>query len=401
MRTVGARRPAAPFLLLGAGVAVALAAPCGMPAHGAPAHGALAAQEGPAVSARPAEAPRSGGAGTIYWAGYDHAIHVIDERTLDVVDKIPVTTGIPIGLTLSSGRDRLYVRDAEFEEIEVVDLATRKSTGSFTLSRGRSKVRIWGFTVDPNEDFAVLTTIRYTKRIDRWEIDDPVMLKYDLRRGEVADTISWPSGEERERARLMFSPGGEYLYFFGRDVLVLETENFTEADRWELSRPIEDGLGRFSFGFPTSLHDDPGFHTGLFSFTDPVQNRNMMGIARVDLANKQFDFYTLGPRRRVSFELAPGGAKAYGLVQEIGNYEFWTFDLQGRRVESRHRFPGRPRMALEVSSNGELLYVYNAGATIDVYDADTYELLRTVVYEADMTDFVMIPEGMGDGPAAR
>ena len=388
--------------VLGAGVALGALAAFGAKAGSGQAVGAQPAADQPVAALVP-----SGGAGTIYWAGYDHAIHVIDESTLDVVDKIPVATGIPIGLTLSSDRERLYVRDAEFEEIEMVDLATRKSTGSFTLSRGRSKVRIWGFTVDPDEDFAVLTTIRYTKRIDRWEIDDPVMLKYDLRQGEVADTIPWPSGEERERARLMFSPGGEYLYFFGRDVLVLETENFTEADRWELSRPIEDGLGRFSFGFPTSLHDEPGFHTGLFSFTDPVQNRSIMGIARVDLAQKQFDFFTLGPRRRVSFELAPGGKKAYGLVQEIGNYEFWTFDLEGRRVESRHRFPGRPRMALEVSSNGKLLYVYNAGATIDVYDAASHELLRTVAYDADMTDWVMIPEGMGPtasqgaNPAAR
>ena len=122
-----------------------------------------------------------------------------------------------------------------------------------------------------------------------------------------------------------------------------------------------------------------------------------MGIARVNLADREFDFFTLGPSRGVSFRLAPGGRKGYGLVQQIGNYEFWTFDLEGRRVENRQRFAGRPRMSLEVSSNGELLYIYNAGATIDVYDADTYEFLRTVAYDADMTSFIMIPEGTGPG----
>ncbi len=337
--------------------------------------------------------PRNGGAGLIYMAAYDHAIHVVDERTLEATRRIPVTTGIPIDLALSANHERIYVRDAEFEEIEIVDREAGKSTGSFTLSRGRSKVRIWGFTVHPSEDFAILNTIRYTKRIDRWDVGDPVLLKYDLRRNEVADTIPWPKGEERQRARLRFSPGGEYLYFFGNDVLVLAADDFSEADRWELSRPVEDGLGRFSFGFPESPHDEPGFHTGLFSVTDPVQNRRMMGIARVNLAEKEFDFFTLGPRESVSFRLAPGGEKAYGLLQQIGNYEFWAFDLRERRVESRHRFDGRPRMGLAVSSNGALLYVYNAGATIDVYDAADYELLRTVAYDADMTDFLMIPEG--------
>ena len=339
---------------------------------------------------------QSGGNGVIYMAAYDHSIKVIDENSLEIVDEFETSIGIPIGLTLSANHERIYVRDAEFEEIEIFDVATRRSLDSFTLSRGNRKVRIWGMEVDPDEEFVVLNTMRYTKRIDRWEIDEAVLLKYDLQDKRVTDTIPWPEGEGGRRARMMFSPEGEYLYFFSRgNILVLETEGFTEVDRWDLSRPLEEGLGRFSFGFPTSLHDERGFHTGLFNFTDPVQNRRMMGIARVNLAERDVDFFTLGPSSPVSFRLAPGGNKGYGLVQQIGNYEFWTFDLDGRRVENRQRFAGRPRMGLEVSSNGELLYIYNAGATIDVYDADSYEFIRTVTFDADMTSFVMIPEGTG------
>ena len=345
----------------------------------------------PAAGAR----AQSGGNGVIYMSAYDQSIQVIDENTLEIVDRIPTTTGIPIGMTLSANHERIYVRDAEFEEVEIFDVATRTSIDSFTLSRGQSKVRIWGIEVDPAEKFIILNTMRYTKRIDRWEIDEPTLLKYDLEAREVTDTIPWPEGEGGRRARLMFSPDGELLYFFGRDIIVLETENFTVADRWELSRPLEEGLGRFSFGFPTSPHDDVGFHTGLFNFTDPVQDRRLMGIARVNLAQKEFDFFTLGPSEPVSFRLAPGGEKGYGLVQQIGNYEFWTFDVEGRRVESRQRFAGRPRMGLDISSNGELLYIYTAGASIDVYDADSYEFLRTVAFDADMTGFLMIPEGTG------
>ncbi len=339
--------------------------------------------------------PRSGGNGLIYMAAYDQSIKVIDESTLEIVDEIPTSIGIPIGLTLSDNHERIYVRDAEFEEIEIIDVATRRPIDSFTLSRGRSRVRIWGMEIDPDEDFIILNTMRYTKRMDRWEIDEAVLLRYDLGANEVTDTIPWPDGEGGRRARMMFSPDGELLYFFGRDILILETEDFTVADRWELSRPLEEGLGRFSFGFPTSPHDERGYHTGLFNTTDPLQNRRMMGIARVNLAEKSFDFFTLGPSEPVSFRLAPGGTKAYGLVQRIGNYEFWTFDVEGRRVLSRERFAGRPRMGLEVSSNGELLYIYNAGSTIDVYDAESYEYLRTVTFDADMTSFVMIPEGTG------
>ena len=47
-------------------------------------------------------------------------------------------------------------------------------------------------------------------------------------------------------------------------------------------------------------------------------------------------------------------------------------------------------MGLRVSSNGRLLYIYVAGATIDVYDAASYKLLRTVQMNADQTTSLYI-----------
>ncbi len=53
---------------------------------------------------------------------------------------------------------------------------------------------------------------------------------------------------------------------------------------------------------------------------------------------------------------------------------------------------GRPRMGLNVSTNGELLYVHVAGNTIDVYDSETYELLETVDVGGDMRGFILLPD---------
>ncbi len=61
-------------------------------------------------------------------------------------------------------------------------------------------------------------------------------------------TIPWPRGEEREFVNIRFSPDGKLLYFFGDDVLILETTNFTEVDTWPLSRRSSPGLGRVNFG---------------------------------------------------------------------------------------------------------------------------------------------------------
>ena len=50
-------------------------------------------------------------------------------------------------------------------------------------------------------------------------------------------------------------------------------------------------------------------------------------------------------------------------------------------------------MALRTSSNGKVLYIYQAGNTIDMYEASTYKYLRTLTLDADTTTelFVVPP----------
>ena len=332
----------------------------------------------------------SGGNSLFYVGTYAGTIQIIDEATEQKIADIPLKTGIPRSLTLSQSRKTFYVLDSTLEKIEVVDIATRTSLTTFTLSEGNTRTRIRGLQVDPLERFLLLLTRTATKQIDRWEIGDIALQFYDLHEKKITRTIPWPRGEERENVSIRFSPDGKLLYFFGDDVLILETQNFTEVDTWALSRPIESGLGRLNFGPVEDFNEDPGFLTGLFTIQDPVQNRRIMGLGRVNLVAKSIDFTPIGPAEAVSFSLAADRKRGYGLMQQIGRYEFWTFDVEQRKLVSRTEFAGRPRMALRVSSNGKLLYVFQAGATIDVYDAATYMLLRTIQMNADQTTNLFI-----------
>ncbi len=72
--------------------------------------------------------------------------------------------------------------DSTLEKIEIVDIPTRATLSTFTLSEGNKKVRIRGMQVDPLERFLILLTRSATKQIDRWEIGDIAMQFYDLRR---------------------------------------------------------------------------------------------------------------------------------------------------------------------------------------------------------------------------
>jgi len=368
------RRPAATSRALAAAAALVLPA-------------ALAAQVG---SER--DVP-SGGNGTVYVGTYANEVLVMDEATFGVQARIPVAVGIPYRMTLSMDRQRLYVTEPGMEKVEILDLAGRRSLGEFTLSTPERQVRIWSMNVDPLQRFAVMLVKSYTRKLDRYEVGPATLLRYDLAQRRVTDTIPWPQGQQRENAQILFSPDGASMYFFSADdVLVYDTSTLEEVDRWELSRTFfEEGLGRVGAGFGADMYEDPGFYTGLFRVTDPVNRRQMMGVGRIDLLARSLDWYPLGPNAPVSFRLAPGRTRAFGLRSDVGQYEFWAFDLENRRVDRVVPFAGRPRMGLVVGTGGNQLYIGIAGSTIDRYDASTFELLDTVQLDADMTLMVLVP----------
>ena len=327
-----------------------------------------------------------------YWGTYENEVIVWEEATEQIVDRIPVKRAIPVGLKVSKDRSRLFVLDPSRETVEIIDIGTKESVGEFTLSRGRTRTWISSFEVHPSLEWAAILVKSRTKLVDRYEISDPIILKYDLSTYAVTDTIPWPDEKQREYANFRFSPDGDLLYMFTDDLIALNSADFSEVDRWEISKPFEPGLGAMSLPFGESPYqEEEGIYTGLFRMTDPVQNRRIMGIATVDMAKKEVDFQPIGPSESVTFRISSDGTKGYGLKSQIGHYEMWKFDLTGPRVSDRITFEGRPRMLLMPSADGTRLFIYNAGETIDVYEA-TFEYLRTIDLGADMTGAVVVPD---------
>ena len=348
--------------------------------------------------ARAAQRPPhpTGGNGTLYIGGYPNVIWIIDEATERTAGTIQVRSGIPRRMGLSRDLKRFYIIDATAENIEIIDIASRTTIDTFKLTEGNARVRIATLEPDPTHRYAIMLTRTAMKQRDRVEIGPSTLQQYDLKEHRVTRTIPWPDGQEQDNANLMFSPDGGLLYLLGNDIRIFETERFTEVDKWDLSN-LEEGLGQVSMAFGgfaglDTVNDEPGYLTTTLTVEDPVQHRRMMGVARINLSKRDLEFYTLGPAGGVNFALAPDRKRGYGLESSVGRYQFWTFDLEKRRVISRAEFDGRPRMSLKTSSNGQLLYIYNAGDTIDIYDGSSYKYLRTITLPGDVTtQFYVVP----------
>jgi hypothetical protein len=341
----------------------------------------------------------TGGTGTIYLGSYAARMVVIDESTEKVTVDIPLATGIPWFVRLSPDATRFYIQNADQEHFEVVDLATRTSLESFTLSEANRKVRALAFAVDPQHRVMTLVTRTTTKLTDRFEIGAPTFIQYDLKDHKVIRTIPWSADPEPGYFSLLlrYSPDGKLLYVFSDRVLILDATSLQQLATWDLSLSNEQALGRFDLGSLDETNDDPAYFSALFTMKDPVQKRPLFVVGRVNLDQQSLDFFPLGPateRGQVSFALGGGDRRhAYVLLQEIGRHELWTIDIAGKRLQSKVEFKGRPRMALRTSSNGKIIYLYQAGNTIDLYEAEGFKYLRTITLEADMpySTFHVVP----------
>jgi hypothetical protein len=134
-------------------------------------------------------------------------------------------------------------------------------------------------------------------------------------------------------------------------------------------------------------YDPPGVFTALFTTSDPIQHRRQLVVGRVDLSQRRVESFPIAPapdEREITFALGGDRKFGYVLLEDIRRYELWTLDLASRRLQSRVEFDARPRMALRSSTNGKILYIFEAGNTIDLYDAAAFKHLRTITLEGDM-----------------
>ncbi|HTR38996.1 MAG TPA: hypothetical protein VMH80_23985 [Bryobacteraceae bacterium] len=336
-------------------------------------------------------------AGTIYTGTYQDTIIAVDEAKGQVVGTIPISTGLPNGLTLSEDKKTLYVMSADNSGIDVVDLATRKVTNHFVLNTPTKRIRFDARGVtDPQGKVLYTVTTEMNKLADHYEIGKPKYTVIDLAAQKISKTYDIAKEDElaiggRGRASLEISPDGKYLYHFGDKVLVIETSDFKVVDRIDLAKPDLPEMEDIGFGGQLDSIEEPGMHVSIFNSSDPIVHNRVFGIGRFDLTTRQMTFDPIGPAPSgmTGLQVTPDKTHAYTVVTNgtLGNKrcEFWQFDMHSDRISNTREFPCRSRFSFGMSGDGKKLYIYGAGFEIDVYDAATLQFERTWDLQHDTT----------------
>ena len=85
----------------------------------------------------------------------------------------------------------------------------------------------------------------------------------------------------------------------------------------------------------------------------------------------------------------PDHEKAY-LVTIEGTHgdrhcEFWGINVADSKIAKREEFACRTRFSFTTSTAGDKLYICSAGFELEVYDAATVQLEKTLSLDADVT----------------
>jgi len=325
-------------------------------------------------------------AGTLFLPAYPSSVIVVDEGTGKIVDRIPLETGTPLGLQLSSDHKRVYVGTVDHNGIEVIDVATHKVINHVVLNTGDKQYRFMTGTPDPSGKYFYTVTKEITKFPEHFEVGKPKYTVVDLDQKKIVKLVDIPKEEESTNQLdwgvgwMAVSPDGKYIYQFGKKITILQASDFKVVDHIDLAKPDAPGMENVHFGGDLDLFNEPGEHTSLFVSSDPIVHNRVFGLARFNLATKEMDFKPIGPAPAgmAGLEVTPDKKEAYTIVVNgihgTKRCEFWAFDLASDRITQKEEVPCRTRFTLGISADGKKLYIYGAGYQIEVYDTATLKL---------------------------
>lgn len=339
-------------------------------------------------------------ASTLFMGAYPNSLIIFDEGKGAVVQRIHLETGLPTSLRASTDRKTIYVTTITNSGIEVIDVATRKVTNRFSLNTGNLRYRFNGGAPDPTGKLFYTVITEITKGVDRFEVSKPKYAVIDLAQKKIVATYDVDKEDEEGargyRSSMLVSDDGKYLYQFRDKVIVLDTATFKVIERIDLAKPEAPGLGGVSFGAPLDAISEPGRHVSLFLGSDPHVHNRVFGVARFDLATREFQYTPVGPApsQMAGLQVTPDGKQAYTVVTNgaTGNKrcEIWRFNMSANALQQKAEFPCKSRFTFGMSGNGRKLYMYGASFEIDVYDAKSLKFERTWDLQNDITGAGMI-----------
>ncbi len=321
---------------------------------------------------------------TLIMGLWPNELRLMDESTEKFVGGIQLRYGAVTGYGRTPHTPdfrRLYYITDRMEAVEVVDPEARQVVDELRISTAARRVRILGVSPYPDGTKLILRVVATGMEVDRFETEETEYVVYDLSARAVKESFRLPKEVRTDfTSPFPFSSDGKTFFVFGRDVFELSASTHEVVSKIALSTPLESGYGpRRAFDL---YSPEPGIYYGLVSTTDPFLKKAMTGVLRLDLAQRTASSFEVGPKIDADvFALSPDGKTGYAGVKDLAKIDM----ASGRITALKKGFlQGRAASVLILSADGSKLFVTGIGNAIQVVDADTLEVKRTIQLDRDL-----------------
>jgi hypothetical protein len=128
----------------------------------------------------------------------------------------------------------------------------------------------------------------------------------------------------------------------------------------------------------------------MSTIVDPVVHKGTLGIATLDLTTHKSSFTPMGVSLpSLGFLISPDHTRGYSIMfSGVGGNretEFWEWDLVNHKIIKKAPFEARPTFKFGMSGDGKKLYLYGAGSTLEVFDAETLKSRKLIFLNKDTT----------------
>lgn len=332
---------------------------------------------------------------TLIMGLWPNQLRLLDEGTEEFVGEIRLRYGAVTGYGRTPHTPdfrRLYYITDRMEAVEVVDPETRQVVDELRLSTAGRRIRILNVYPHPGGTELILRVVAVGMDIDRFETEDTEYVVYDLNAHQVKESFRLPSEIRTDFTDpLPFSSDGSTFFVFGRDVYELSASTHEVVFKIPLATPREAGYGPLQ---SADLYSpEPGVYYGLVTTTDPFLKKKMTGVLRLDLGQRVASSFEIGPKVDADvFAISPDRKTGYAGVKDLVK-----IDMESHRIVAMKKgfLRGRAATTLILSADGTKLFVTGVGDAIQVVDAESLELKRTIQLGRDlMANPLPLPAGM-------
>jgi DNA-binding beta-propeller fold protein YncE len=332
---------------------------------------------------------------------WPNRIRLFDEATEQFVGEIGLKHGAATNSAHTPDFSKFYFVTDRMEAVEAVDLRKREVVDTVKLSDQSRQVRIASVAVNPDGTLLYLASTPVQLEIDRFVPQEPEVFVYDLAGKRLKESFKIPKEVNLPfRPNIHFSPDGQSIFLFGRDIYQIRASDNALVDTIKLSKPLLAGYGPLRGARLTE--EAPGVYYGLYRTQDPFMKKKMIGVVRIDLVKKDVQSFELGPEVNVEvLAVSADRKRAYA-----GLEDFLVIDMESHLIVKRKERveQGRNNTSMIVSSDGKKLYVGGVGDQIQVYDAESLEHLKSIFAGGDfMSAPTAVPreQVMGMAPAGH